>query len=155
MATAATTKRITVTSNPKAPLSKDLRDELSTLLLNQGKVKELQTTLTTSTISAGWQSKVQERVMQILRNGEVRSIRELEKRLVSEALGRELLDIEEDEEELDDNKQARHKHKGPKIDIKIPDTTVKAGTKVVRAALEGSVDVKEMPSEDREWKDWR
>ena len=147
-------RRVTVPAKNTAPLPENLRHELHSLLLDQQMIKQLQSTLLDTTTSVGWQTSVEERVLQLLRDGNVRNLRELERVVVGEALGRDLLE-NDNEEESKDKRRDSNAYNGEKGDIKMPHPAIKAGKKVVRDALDRSVDVSEEKIEEQEWSDWR
>ena len=114
--------------------------------------------------------------MELLASGEAETTQHLRAIIMAEALGRPVDrdDVsgsdEEDEEEADDsaretegrkNSAKRNERKeegenGKKIDIKIPQEAIDAGTRVVRMTLEKHADIApETTEEERQWRDWR
>ncbi|KAL9104860.1 MAG: hypothetical protein Q9163_000246 [Psora crenata] len=162
-------ERVVVPHDPDAPLDPSLRSELFTALIRQNAISDLQKTLEAECQSAGWQDRVQERILQLLRNGEVKSLKRLEAIIVAEALGREkgakgISDAEVDGAgQVDDEDATREKrtleHRetngGSAADIKLPEKATIAGTEIVRAVLEDVVDVGPVEEEVPVWRDWR
>ena len=153
MAVERTGERILVPPKPKAPLSDDLRHDLQSQLLKQNKIKPLDRTLREACLADGWQARVEERVLEMLRNGEARNVRQLERQVVAEVLGKR----DGDADFLGQSNgnmftgDAHTEGKG----LQVPERAVKAGTEIVRQMLEQTVDVKVEQVEDKEWRDWR
>ena len=118
--------------------------------------------------------------MELLGSGEAETTQHLRAIIMAEALGRPVdkgsgngSDEEGDEdEEVDDatreidgrkesagskdGKEEDEDGSGKKIDIKIPQEAIDAGTRVVRMALDKHVDIApETAEEERQWRDWR
>ncbi|KAL9130784.1 MAG: hypothetical protein Q9217_001132 [Psora testacea] len=165
-------RRILIDANPAVPLDPSLRSSLFTALIRQDAIKDLQNTLNTECGNAAWQHRVQERILQMLRNGEGRDLKELEATIIAEALGsvdkgNEVSDEEGDGggDEIDEKAAVRDKRKRIQslrvkdkatIDIRLPEKATIAGTDIVRAALENVVDIEPVKEEEVPvWRDWR
>ncbi|KAL9640441.1 MAG: hypothetical protein Q9164_000260 [Protoblastenia rupestris] len=161
--------KILIPTDPPSPLDPSVRSDLFSALIRQNTIKDLHKTLNNECQTAGWQQKVQERILQLLRTGEVKNMKELEDAIVSEALGREdkgdeISDEEGDGgDEADQNNTTREKPRkrikvndGAIIPIKLPEKAITAGTKIVRATLEDAVEVEvEEEQEMPVWREWR
>ena len=168
---AMTPQRIPVSPNPIAPLDSPLRSDLFSALIRQNVIKNLQNTLNFECQNVGWQDRVQGRILQLLRNGEVKTVRELEGVIVEEALEREdkeggtSVDEDDDDKGAIENDVGREKRRRGNrrnvnddavVNIKLPEKATTVGTKVVRAALEDAVVVEPIEEEDVPvWRDWR
>ena len=156
---ASSTAKVTIPANPSSPLSRELRSYLFGGLLASSTIRSLQSTLTKSCSSEGWQQKVQERIFELLESGEVRDTRELERILVGEILGKDLPEtkgnVSGDEGRGEGKGKENEKVKHPKIDISFPKTAKDAGTAIVRPALDDIVGNVEVEEEEPAWRDWR
>ena len=153
MAAEANNDRIRVSPKPRAPLSEDQRYELQSLLLKHDKIKPLDSALREACVAAGWQTRIEERVLEALRSGQVKSMKQLERQIVNEALGKTESKDQESGQQIGSG--AAGTQRNGAAGLKLPTDAVQAGTKIVREVLEKSVDVKVEQVEDKEWRDWR
>ncbi|KAL8783591.1 MAG: hypothetical protein Q9213_004520 [Squamulea squamosa] len=138
-------ERISVPPHTPRPLPSRLRFELTSALLSNSTIPDIQSTLYQTSQDAGWIDAVRERAKQLISSGQATSSHEVIGLLVKEA------------RESSDNQPniqgglRRQTHgsisqaaKGPanqKISVRFPEEAVSKGREVVRNALEDFVDV--------------
>lgn len=153
---------VVVPSLPGGPLSNELRNDLLRSLISQNAVSGLRAALSDSCQAADWQENVESRAMALLRNGEIRSLQQLETQIIAEALGRTTNNSEVSVATVKkcrtDEKEMSNGGSGG-TDIKVPDQAIKNGTAAVRKALDAVVVVDDKDpagsGEEPVWKDWR
>ena len=178
------TSRILIPSKPTNPLSPSLRASISSLLVEEKKVSELRKAISAHTGDTAWSYQVRQRVMQLLESGETTDTQHLREIIIAEALGRPAprnttsdTGEEDDEEEQGHSpqptvngkgkgkeKEHTERHEGDsqkntarpdKVDIRVPQSAIDAGTRILRTTLEKHADLRPESKEEREWNDWR
>lgn len=127
--------KVQVPNPPPSPLPASLRNDLIGALFSQTEaIPVLQKTLLTECKNARWLDAIRQRSLQLLREDEGRSHKEVMEILVDEARGQE----KSGQKDAGLNTRSKGAEDEP-VDVKMPERAVKEGTKVVRDALDGVV----------------
>ena len=123
--------RVRVPHPPPSPLPASLsNDIIGALFSHTDAIPSLQQTLLSETEKAGWLDAVRKRSLQLLREDEGRSQRDVMKILVKEARAEETSGL--NESGLNTSSKTGEQEA---VDVRIPQKAVKEGTRVVRDAL--------------------
>lgn len=131
--------RVIVTDPPPSPLSNDLRNELIGALFSQTKaIPDLQQALLAECEKSGWLSAIRERATQLIKEDDNRDHNDIVRMIVEEARQQGVRNHARQGVRKPGNSTAQDP---AVVDVRMPEQAVQEGTKIIRGAFDGIVEI--------------
>lgn len=116
------------------PLPPTLRAPLQSRIVTSNTVPSILSALRSACATSGWEDAIRARVLELLREGEVKDTEELLRRVVGEVRG-------VGGEEVGGKKDGNNGKGKGRGDLRVPEAGIKEGTRIVRGVLDGCVEI--------------